>query len=106
MSGESLPDWRSRIDHDEGPARLRAAGIPVADVLLELACRDPRPDLPRWVVTHVLSVSALELCHPVSFVIGMEAGDAPRDGVRRWVEAAHVLPVRRIRPERAVPGAP
>lgn len=37
---------------------------------------DPRPIDPRRPVTHVLIVPALELRHPVLFVVEMKAGDA------------------------------
>jgi len=39
----------------------------------------PRPHLPRWVVSHVLAVPALQLCDPVPFVVLMKADDAARD---------------------------
>ena len=38
---------------------------------------DPRPIHPRWVVTYVLLVAALEFCDPVALVVLVVSGDAP-----------------------------
>jgi hypothetical protein len=43
------------------------------------SCRHPNPHLPRRIVAHVLRVSALEISHPVAFVIGVIPDDLPRD---------------------------
>src|SRR5687767_12474006 len=44
-----------------------------------LRCRNPFPDLPWRVVTHVLAVTALELGDPVVFVVLVKAGDLSWD---------------------------
>ena len=44
-----------------------------------LGGHDPRAVLPRWVVTHVLRVPALEISDPVADVVSVEADDPSRD---------------------------
>ena len=39
---------------------------------------DPWPHLPGRIVSHVLRMAALELGHPVPFVVLSEADDTPR----------------------------
>ena len=39
----------------------------------------PLAHLPWWIVAHVLAVAALELRHPVAFVVEVIADDAARD---------------------------
>jgi hypothetical protein len=48
-----------------------------------LVGRDPDPDLPRWVVTDVLRVPALELRHPVPLLILMVPHDLTVHGLAR-----------------------
>jgi hypothetical protein len=43
-----------------------------------LGRRHPRPHLPRRVVPHVLRVAALELGHPMLFLVAMETHDPAR----------------------------
>jgi|SRR5215472_3304883 len=37
--------------------------------------RDPQPIHPRWVVTHVLLMAAVELCNPVALVVLVKSRD-------------------------------
>jgi hypothetical protein len=48
-----------------------------------LVGRDPDPDLPRWVVTDVLRVAALELCDPVPLLVLMVPHDLTVHGLTR-----------------------
>jgi hypothetical protein len=43
-----------------------------------LPARHPRPILPRWIVTHVLGVSTLEIRHPVAVIVEMKPDDLSR----------------------------
>lgn len=48
---------------------------------------DPRPVLPGWIVSHMLRVPALEVRHPMIFIIEVKADDAPGSASR----AIHVV---------------
>ncbi len=52
-----------------------------------LVGRDPDPDLPRWVVTDVLRVPALELCDPVPLLVLMVPHDLTVHGLTRLYES-------------------
>src|SRR5215470_5059229 len=43
--------------------------------LASLRCRDPRTCHPRRIVPHMLAVPAIEVSHPMTFLILMEADD-------------------------------
>ena len=71
LTGPGLPaPDAGDLDTDEPPASFRR--------------QHPRPVLPRWVVPHVLTVTALEFSDPVALVVLMKADDRPR-GCRRGV---------------------
>lgn len=56
----------------DAPERDAEVSSPTGD------SRDPRPDLPWRIVTHVLRMPTLEVSHPVTFVVLVEADNPPR----------------------------
>ena len=50
--------------------------------LATLLCTYPGPIFPRWLVAHVLSMAAVELCNPIAHVVLMKATDGAFHFVR------------------------